>query len=54
MPYIYPEAFDDEEIEQKIMNMLLELGVTITKETKLIEIITDKNSNFESKNEFAD
>lgn len=55
MPYIYPEAFNDDlEIEQKIQNMLLELGVTITRETKLIEIITDKNPTFDSKDEFAD
>lgn len=42
MPYIYPDAFeDDHEIEQKIQTMLLELGVTITRDTKLIEIKTE-------------
>jgi hypothetical protein len=45
MPYIYPDAFeDDHEIEQKIQNMLLELGVTITRDTKLIEIVTEGDS----------
>jgi hypothetical protein len=44
MPYIYPDAFeDDHSIEEKIQNMLTEMGVVITKETKLIEIITDKD-----------
>lgn len=44
MPYIYPDAFeDDNDIELKIQNMLLDLGVTIIKETKLTEIWTDKS-----------
>lgn len=53
MPYIYPDAFeDDHEIEQKIQNMLLELGVTITRDTKLIEIITegDSKDDFDDQN----
>ena len=53
MPYIYSEAFeDDHEIEQKIQNMLLELGITITRDTKLIEIVTDKSND--SKEDFND
>jgi hypothetical protein len=52
MPYIYPDAFeDDHEIEQKIQNMLIDLGVTITRDTKLIEIITDKT---DTKDEFSE
>ena len=36
LPVIYPNAFEDEHIEEKIQNMLIEKGITIVKETKLI------------------
>jgi hypothetical protein len=41
IPFIYPDAFeDDHDIEAKVQEMLLELGVTIVRDTKLLEIIT--------------
>jgi hypothetical protein len=54
IPYIYPDAFEDDlEIEQKIQNMLLDLGVTITRDTRLIEIISDKTDSKEESQENA-
>ena len=43
LPVIYPTAFEDENIEAKIQSMLTELGITIYKQVKLIQIITDKD-----------
>ena len=41
LPHIYPDAFDDEEILQKIQNRLEETGIKIIRNAKLIEIIQD-------------
>ena len=43
LPVIYPDAFEDEHIEEKIQNCLIEKGVNIVKETKLIQLYTDKD-----------
>lgn len=48
IPTIYPEAFDDEMIREKIEAMLAFKGVEIWRETKLIEIITDKDREREN------
>lgn len=40
---IYPNAFEDENIEMKIQSMLEEMGITIYKQVKLMQIITDKD-----------
>lgn len=45
LPVIYPEAFEDEKIEEKIQSMLEELGITIYKQVKLIQVITDKDKD---------
>jgi hypothetical protein len=42
LPVIYPNAFEDENIEMKIQSMLEEMGIVIYKQVKLIQIITDK------------
>ena len=36
LPVIYPNAFEDENIEQKIQAMLEEMGITIYKQVKLM------------------
>jgi len=43
LPVIYPDAFEDCNIELKIQNMLEEMGITIYKDVKLMQIITDKD-----------
>lgn len=48
IPVIYPDAFDDEKIQAKIEEMLELKGVTIQREAKLIEIITDKDREREN------
>jgi len=48
IPVIYPDAFDDEDIQKKIEEMLENKGVVILRECKLIEIITDKDRERES------
>ena len=48
IPVIYPDAFDDELIQEKIEKMLEEKGVQIVREAKLIEIITDKDREREN------
>lgn len=48
IPVIYPEAFDDSEIMDKIEKMLEDKGVTIMREAKLIEIITDRDRELEN------
>jgi len=45
LDYIYPNAFEDESLEQCIENMLVGMGATIITECKLIEIISDKDKN---------
>ena len=45
LPVIYPNAFEDENIEMKIQSMLEEMGITIYKQVKLIQIITDKEKD---------
>ena len=42
LPIIYPDAFEDEHIEEKIQAMLIEKGITIVTEAKLLQIYTDK------------
>lgn len=42
LDYIYPEAFEDADLETKMQAMLEARGATIIKECKLIEIISDK------------
>ena len=49
MPWIYPNAFDDANLEEKIQKSLEDRGITIVRECKLIEIISDKDLN-QSKN----
>jgi hypothetical protein len=39
LPSIYPDAFDDEQILQKIQDRLEKTGVKIIRNAKLIEII---------------
>ena len=41
MHYIYPDAFEDPSIEEKVQKILEGLGVRIIKRCKLIEIIED-------------
>lgn len=43
LPVIYPNAYEDENIELKIQLMLEEMGITIYKQVKLAQIITDKD-----------
>lgn len=43
LPVIYPNAYEDENIEMKIQNMLEEKGIQIIKQIKLMQIITDKD-----------
>ena len=43
LPVIYPSAFEDDNIEMKIQSMLEEKGITIYKDVKLTQIITDKD-----------
>lgn len=42
LPVIYPNAFEDEKIELKIQTCLEEMGITIYKQVKLMQVITDK------------
>lgn len=43
MNWIYPNAFEDQMLEEKIQKNLETMGITIIKECKLIEIMTDKD-----------
>lgn len=52
LPVIYPDAFEDEQILQKIQDMCREKGIQILTEIKLHQIITDKDR--ENKNEKKD
>ena len=45
LPVIYPDAFEDENIEVKIQSMLEEMGITIYKQVKLMQIFTDKDKD---------
>jgi hypothetical protein len=47
MPTIYQNAFDDMNLEEKTQKWLEGKGVTIIKECKLIEIISDKDKDIE-------
>ena len=49
LPVIYPDAFEDEQILQKIQAMCMEKGITIITDIKLVQICTDKDR--EAKNE---
>jgi len=48
LPIIYPNAFEDEHLESRMQAWLESKGVTIIKECKLIEIISDKEKNVDS------
>ena len=48
LPIIYPNAFEDENLEQRMQAWLESKGANIIKECKLIEIISDKEKNFDS------
>uniref|UniRef100_A0A7S3MYV1 CFAP61 dimerisation domain-containing protein n=1 Tax=Strombidium inclinatum TaxID=197538 RepID=A0A7S3MYV1_9SPIT len=48
MPFIYPEAFEDYSIEEKIQSLIESMGVTIIKNTRLIEIIEDPEEGLEA------
>lgn len=54
MPVIYPDAFEDLDIETKIQQMLEEKGVTIVREAKLQEIITDRDRDKDGKGALGD
>ena len=55
LPVIYPNAFEDEQIETKIQSMLEEMGITIYRQVKLMQIITDKDKEKpEPKAQFGD
>jgi hypothetical protein len=41
LPFIYPDAFDDDQILEKIQTCLEKTGVKIIRNAKLIEIIQD-------------
>ena len=45
MEWIYPNAFEDSIVEEKIQKNLEALGITIVRECKLIEIMTDKDKD---------
>jgi hypothetical protein len=48
MPFIYPNAFEDETIEEKVQKIVENLGVRIIKNAKLIEIIEDGDEGLEA------
>lgn len=48
LPYIYPDAFEDEKLEQRMQALLEAKGATFIKECKLIEIISDKDKFIEA------
>ena len=48
LPYIYQDSFEDQSIEEKINLSLLEMGIRIEKNAKLIEIIEDPEEGLES------
>lgn len=48
MPFIYPNAFEDEAIEAKVQKILESMGVKIIKNAKLIEIIEDGDEGLEA------
>jgi hypothetical protein len=43
IPFIYPNAFEDDQILEKIQKCLEEKGVKIHRNAKLIEIIQDED-----------
>lgn len=51
LDHIYPNAFEDEDLETKMQAMLEAKGATIIKECKLTEIISDRASNNEQQNQ---
>lgn len=48
LPFIYPDAFEDESIEEKIQRVLEEKGVIIHKNVRLEEIEEDPDEGLES------
>ena len=48
LPFIYPDAFEDEDIEEKVQKALESLGVRIRKDAQLTEIIEDGEEGLEA------
>lgn len=48
LPFIYPDAFEDEGIEEKVQKVLETYGVRIIKNAKLVEIIEDGEEGLEA------
>lgn len=48
LPFIYPEAFEDEGIEEKVQKVLEGCGVRIIKNARLIEILEDDDEGLEA------
>ena len=48
LPFIYPDAFEDEDIEEKVQKALEALGVRIRKNAELREIIEDGEEGLEA------
>lgn len=48
LPYIYPEAFDDPIVEEKIFKIVESLGITIYQNVELQEIEEDPDEGLES------
>lgn len=48
LPHIYPEAFDDPVIEERIHKILEQLGVTVYQNTELQEIEEDPDEGLEA------
>jgi len=48
LDYIYPNAFEDSDLETRMQAVLEAKGATIIKECKLIEVISDKDKNIDS------
>merc|ERR1719272_1864954 len=48
LPFIYPDAFEDPGIEEKVQKVLETYGVRIIKNAKLIEIIEDGEEGLEA------
>ena len=48
LPYIYQDAFEDPTIEEKLKECLVDMGIRIVTNAKLIEIIEDPEEGLES------
>ena len=52
LPVIYPDAFEDDSIRDKIQEMCEEKGIQMIRDVRLHQLVTDKDR--ESKNERKD